>query len=392
MDFGPIPLSAADLAWWDELRTFLDEVVTEDVLEHERQSGSGHNQELHRKLGRRGLVMARWSAERGGAGLSSLQEYLLERELVEREVPTVTRTTTINVANTLATRGSERVQREVLPGVANGSTCICLGYTEPECGSDMAAVRTRAVPNSRGGWTINGQKMFTTGAQHCDYSFVLARTDPEAPNHRGLTMFLVPLAAPSRVSIQAVHTISGERTNIVFYDDVAVSDDLRVGEVHAGWATVNEALAAEHADIDESPDGIPPPDFGGRYDFELRRLLDDALAWAAGIDPATGAPRLDDPSVRRRLAEAAVDYELALSTPGHFGRVSSSDALLRWASEFLDMVGPSGLIMRGEPGAVLDGRFEWWHRFTQGTAIYGGTTDIFRNMIAQRDLGLPRSR
>jgi alkylation response protein AidB-like acyl-CoA dehydrogenase len=387
MNFDPIPLSDGDMEFWLELRALLDELVTEEVLEQERRTGSGHCQPLHEALGRRGLVLSTWPRSRGGAGLTRLREYLLERELLERDVPTVTRTTTLNVALTLDKWGSEHARGEILPRVAAGHVCICLGYTEPESGSDMAAARCRAVRDGDS-WLVTGQKMFTTGAQHCQYSFVLARTDQQAPKHRGLTMFLVPLQTP-QVEVQAVRTLSGERSNIVFYDGARVPDTLRVGPVNAGWTTVNDAVAAEHGIIDDSPEGIPPTDFGGRYDFELRRLLDDALRWATEAGPDGRRP-IDDPAVRRRLAQASVDYELALSTPGHLGRVSSSLQLIHWSSEFLDMVGPAGCIPRGRPGAVLDGRFEWWHRFAQGTAIYGGTTDIFRTMIAQRDLGLPR--
>ncbi len=285
---------------------------------------------------------------------------------------------------------AEDLSRDLLLAAARGEILFCLGYTEPDGGSDLAAARTRAVRDGDE-WLIQGQKMFTTGAQHCDYAFLLARTDLDAPKHKGLTMFLVPLRVPG-VEIQAVHTLGGERTNMVFFDNVRVADSHRMGPENQGWMVLNAPLNVEHG-MDE---GGPKPleELPGAYAPAIGPLIDAlraAIAWAAETD-ADGRRPIDDPEVRARLAEVELDLAVAGVTPGPLGRVLSSGVFIRDAAELVDIVGADALISRQQPGAVGDGAIEFAHRFAQGHAIYGGTTDIFRNMIAEKFLGMPRSR
>ena len=281
---------------------------------------------------------------------------------------------------------TRRCKREVLPGIANGSIRVCLGYTEPDAGSDLAAVRTRAVRDGDE-WILNGQKMFTTGAQFCQYSFCLTRTNPDVAKHKGLTVFLVPLDLPG-IEIRGIGTVGGERTNFVHYDDVRVPDHFRLGAVDAGWTVVSEPLAQEHGiGRADTLDSEPP----GTYVNTTRRLLAavvDALQDAVDDE---GRPRLEDPSVLERLGRVVVDIEATHATPGPMGRIISAETLVRDASDLLELMGPQGVLAHGADGAVQDGYPEYAFRFAPGTRIYGGSTDIHRNLVAEHMLGLPRS-
>lgn len=397
MDFSALELDADVRAFEDDVEQFLDENLTQEVTDEEWETGAGHNRSFHRALGARGWVCPTWPVAEGGAGLDPMRARLLERALRRRHAPSITKGTT--GLSVLGVRGfaNEELKAEILPKVASGEVCICLGYTEPDGGSDMAAARTRATRDGDE-WVISGSKMFTTGAQNCQYSFLLARSNLDASKHQGLTMFLVPLGSPG-VEIQAMHTLGGERTNVVYYGDVRVPDYYRLGPEGAGWAVVSAPLSAEHGIGRDDNYGLAEINAAGTSYYEtLHDLLDRVLHWAgsaaveegsAANQPASAAP-LDDPFVRQRLAQVALDVEVSRNTPSPMGRVLASELLIRDAADMVDLVGPQALIARGQDGALEDGVIEWAHRFAQGTAIYAGTTDIHRNIVAERILGLPR--
>jgi alkylation response protein AidB-like acyl-CoA dehydrogenase len=207
------------------------------------------------------------------------------------------------------------------------------------------------------------------------------------PRHKGLTVFLVPLDLPG-VEIRPIRTLGGERTNFVHFDDVRIADEHRLGGVNDGWAVVSVPLAAEHGMGDTGDD----EESGGRmYAATLQKLFDLVIGQLRSEVGASGAARIDDPLVRTRLARVAVDLELATVTPGPMGRILAAEVLIRDAADLLEMLGPAALLSHGTPGAVADGFAEYAYRFAPGTAIYGGSTDIHRNMVAQQVLGLPRS-
>jgi alkylation response protein AidB-like acyl-CoA dehydrogenase len=390
VDFSPIELDEATVAFWRGVREWCAEHVTEAVLDEERATGAGLNQALHLALGEQGWIYPTWPPEAGGAGLDKLRAAIIMWELMARHAPPIGVNTSPLVVPAIEHWLDGDLRRDLLLGAARGELVFCLGYTEPDAGSDLAAARTRAVRDGDE-WHINGQKMFTTGAQYCNYSFLLARTDPDAPKHKGLTMFLVPLDVPG-VEIRAVHTLGGERTNMVFYDDVRVADKYRIGPVNQGWMVLHDPLDAEHRmDSDGSK---PIEEQRGEATPLVSPLVDAVLAavtWARRPDPDGHRP-LDDPGVRARLAEIELGLAVAAVTPNPLGRVIRSDLFIRDAADLMDLVGPDALVERGQPGAVEGGAIEYAHRFAQGTAIYGGTTDIFRNIIAGRFLGMPRNR
>lgn len=384
MNFGVIELDEDTRRFWVEVREFFEEHVTEDVLDEERATGGGFSESLHLALGKRGWVAPRWPTEEGGAGLDAMRARIIAEELARSRAPFVLASTTLLPPIAIGMFGSPEMQSEILPRIADGTVRICLGYTEPDCGSDLAAVRTRAVRDGAG-WIINGQKMFTTGAQHSQYCFLLARTDPSAATHKGLTVFLLPLDADG-IEIRPIGTLGGERTNFVYLHDVRVDDRWRIGEVNGGWAVIAAPLNAEHSigggDIAQTP---------SPYLAECEKLWRTATQWAATTVDDSGRPVLRDPVVGEVLAEIAAEIELARSTPGPMGRIACSETLIRTASRLLDLVGPTAQLCRAADGAAANGDLEEGFRYAPGTAIYGGSTDIARNMVAERILGLPRS-
>jgi alkylation response protein AidB-like acyl-CoA dehydrogenase len=391
MDFTPLDLDEATMAFWRDVRAWCDEHVTEDVLEAERSSGAGFNRPVHEAMGARGWIFPTWPVEAGGAGLDELQAAIVALELNAHHVPVPAGlATTRLVAPAIDQWLEDDLRRDLLRGAARGAITFCLGYTEPDGGSDLANVRTRATRDGDE-WVVNGQKMFTTGAQHCDYSFLLARTDPDLAKHKGLTMFLVPLDRPG-IEVQAVHTLGGERTNMVFYDDVRVADHYRVGPENQGWMVLHGPLNREHQ---MDADGPKPVEEQRGEVSRATSPLTDALAaivaWASAPD-LDGRRPLDDPGVRGRLAEIELGLVVAAATPGPPGRVLQSELFIGDAATLVDLAGADGLVAHGEAGALGDGVVEYAHRFAQGTAIYGGTTDVIRNVIAERFLGMPRRR
>jgi alkylation response protein AidB-like acyl-CoA dehydrogenase len=305
-------------------------------------------------------------------------------ELERSGAPAILASTTLLPPIAIRMFGSAELRAEVLPGVAKGTVRICLGYTEPDCGSDLAAVRTRAVRDGEQ-WVLNGQKMFTTGAQFCQYVFCLSRTNPDAPKHKGLTVFLVPLDLEG-IHITPIGTLGGERTNFVHFDDVIVPDRYRLGEIDRGWTVVSAPLAQEHAMGEHDDDGGG----GATYVRTTRRLLDAVVAHLcdeAGV--ASGASF--DPLVLERIGRAAVDVAISEVAPGPMGRIISAETLVRDASDLLELLGPAAVLPHGADGAVAGGSPEYAFRFAPGTTIYGGSTDIHRNLVAAHTLGLPRS-
>jgi len=391
MDFSIKDLDDDTLAFWHEVREWFDEVVTEDVHEEERRTGAGGNRKVHQALGKKGWIFPTWAVEDGGAGLDPFRASLISLELNLHKVPySAGLSTTTLVAPALLQWWEGEIRREFTLGAARGEILFCLGYTEPDGGSDLASVRTRATRDGDE-WVINGSKMFTTGAQNGDYAFSLIRSDPSLPKHRGLTMFMVPLRAPG-VEIQAVHTMGGERTNAVFFDDVRVPDSLRVGPENQGWGVLHGPLNREHSMTEEGPK--PLEEEAGvlsRARSPLTDSMDAVVAWARQPDHEGRRP-INDPRIRARLAEIEMNFVAASLTPGPPGRVIRAETFIQDTANIVDLVGPDALISYGQPGAISDGIFEYAHRFAQGTAIYGGTTDVMRNMIAEKFLGMPRNR
>jgi alkylation response protein AidB-like acyl-CoA dehydrogenase len=387
MDFSRVELTPQQQSFADEVRATLDELITPGVHEHERETGDGFNEQVHLALAQRGWLTPGWPVAQGGAGLDPISQRILELELERYGVPDITAGTTLLVWTAVDKFADPELRERLRAEVAAGTARFCLGYTEPDGGSDIAAAKVRAVRDGDE-WVLNGSKIFTTGAQNCQYTFLITRTDPELPKHKGLTMFLVPLDTPG-IEIQGIRAFSGERTNIVYYDDARISDRYRLGGVNDGWAVLHGPLDEEHS-IGDGEDALADLSIGRHFLRPLEAALDTAVAWARDSSRPDGSRPADDPGVLARLGRVATEIEAGVCTPGPMGRVKGSLALVEGAAELIDLTGPLGVLSPGAPGAAGDGAIDYAHRFAQGTATYGGTIEVFRTIIAQHVLGLPR--
>jgi alkylation response protein AidB-like acyl-CoA dehydrogenase len=389
MDFSPIELTPAQQEFAQDVRSTLDRLVTPEVHEHERVTGDGFNESVHLGLGAKGWLFPAWPVADGGAGLDRVSCRILDLELQRARVPSITTSTTDLVWAAVAASARPELAAELMPGVAAGTVRMCLGYTDPEGGSDIAASHLRAVRDGDE-WVLNGAKMFTTGAHNCQYTFLITRTDPSLPKHRGLTMFLVPLDLPG-VEIQAIRTYGGERTNAVYYSEVRVPDRYRLGhEPNDGWAVMRGPLDAEHS-AGDSTAGLGDVSGGASYLRQFELAIGATLDWARTATRPDGSPVAEDSAFLERLGRQIVEHEAGVVTPGPMGRIKGSIALIEGAAELVDLIGPEALLPHGAEGAIADGEIEFAHRWAQGTATYGGTTEVFRNIVAQHVLGLPRA-
>jgi alkylation response protein AidB-like acyl-CoA dehydrogenase len=371
-----------------EVAEFLDANLPPELDAELYRSGESHHAGFARALAERDWVAPGWDAAGPAADFDPFDLHVLDYELTKAESPTYLVATTTMVARVIELVGSDELKATIVPAAMRGELTIALGMSEPEAGSDVAAVQTRARRDGDE-WVIDGQKMFTTNGHLADYVFLLTRSNPDVPNHKGLTMFLVPLDRPG-VEAQAVYTLSGERTNITFYSDVRLQDRWRIGEVHGGWGALMLALQDEHS-----------------YAFSphLARLLEETEAWARQRTSAGGRP-IDDVDVQERLCRAATDLEVAQLleqrvtwmevngqvpvAEGPMAKLYSTEAMVRQAEQLTEMVGPDALRSRLDPTALRRGHIEHALRFSLGMTIYAGTSEIQRNIIAQRACGLPR--
>lgn len=372
MDFSRVELSAEDRAFQRELRGFLAEVVTDEVIRRDRESGENFDEAVHLALGAAGYLAADYRSEADG-GFSAVRRRIWELEIGRAHTPWFHWGTTAMVAKSVQAFGSSELVERILPGVLAGEIRLCLGYTEPEGGSDVATCKTRAARDGSD-WVINGSKMFTSNAQNAQYVFLITNTDPTAPKHQSLTMFLVPMDSPG-VEIQPIRTVDGDRTNITFYTDVRVADEYRIGDVNGGWVVLREALNAEHGTVERDDSGLQ----------KLATMTEHILLTADAVDGVARAAAPD-----HRLGRAVARLEAAMSSPEMYGRVAIAQTMRDIAPDLMDLLGPAGTLPAGTPGAAADGGAEYIFRLAGPTGIYGGTLEVFRNMIAQHTLGLPR--
>ena len=384
MDFSPVELSDDDLAFQQEARSILKMLVTEDVKRRDRETGDNFDEDVHLALGAAGYLAMEWNSESDG-GFTRVRRRIWELEKRRAHVPWVTWGTTSMVARSVAKFGSAELREEVMPRVFSGEVRLCLGYTEPEGGSDIATCKTRAVRDGDS-WLINGSKMFTTGAHKCQYVFLITNTAPDAPKHKSLTMFLVPLNSPG-IEIQGLRTVDGDRTNIVYYSDVRVDDKYRLGDVNAGWTVLREPLNTEHGAVSAAPDGLQDTSIMMHQAGTMATAVDNAVKRVIQRDPS-GRRLLDDQSVAYRLGRSFARIEASLSAPNIYGRVANAQAMRDVSPDLMDILGAASALPFGTDGAADDGSAEYVYRFAPLVGIYGGTLEVFRNMIGQYMLGL----
>jgi alkylation response protein AidB-like acyl-CoA dehydrogenase len=385
--------STEELAFRDEVRAFLREHATPEVADPRREGmaqlvDTPERRAFMRKLAERGWLGMSWPKEYGGGDAPGIYEYILNEELASVGAPFIGKGVGI-VGKTIIRHGSERMKQEFLPKILGAEVEFAIGYSEPNAGSDLASMQMRAT-RTDGGWILKGQKRFTTSAHFADWYWVAARTDPEAVKHKGITLFLVPMDHPD-ISVVGMPTMGDDEiTNEVFLDDVFVGDDYVVGEVNKGWYYISEALDFERFTL------FTVSQYIGKY-TALRSYIRTAAR--------DGKPLRDDPRVRRTMAQLATQIELAKAiclkviAKASAGEVPNLESAMfklhttqlgyRFADEFLRIVGPQGALRRGTPDAVLDGRFENYYRYSVVDTVGAGTSEVQRNIIARRGLGLP---
>ena len=369
-----------------ELDEFFKQTLTPELKAKAHYSFDGHDAGVHRKLAEAGLLFPGWPREWGGREAKpyalNAASHVWEEHGWTGHVMGVS-----NLVGTVIRRyGSDELKSEVLAKIVAGEAICSLGYSEPSSGSDVFAAVTRATPDGNG-WRIDGQKMFTSGANIADYVLLLARTDPNVPKHKGITLFIVPLKAPG-VAVQPVYTFQDERTNITFYDGVHIPDSYRLGEVNGGVKVMSAALELEH---------------GGGFGKTQQHMLRAAEAFCRELR-YKGRPLIEDPAAQSRLARTAahvaISHVLAYRALwagvekrpnagfGPMAKLFSSEKFLEDSSDLLNLTAPQSLSKRSGPAGFLN----QCYRHAQGTTIYGGTSEIHRSMIAERTLGLPRTR
>ncbi|MCJ8159686.1 acyl-CoA dehydrogenase [Sphingomonas sp. LaA6.9] len=369
-----------------EIEEFFAKNVTPEMRETFHYSWEGYNPELNRKLAAANLLYLGLPKDVGGRGLSSYAKIAAMDAFEVQGYNNPAAGVTQMVALIINRFGTEELKQEVLPRLMRGEAICSLGYSEPGSGSDVFAAQCRATPDGNG-WRIDGTKMFTSGANLSDYVLMLTRTNPDVAKHKGLTMFIVPLKADG-VTVQPVYTFQDERTNITFYDGVHIPDSWRLGDVDGGVRTMSASLELEH---------------GGGFGKYQRAMLQAAEALCRDIR-YQGRPLIEDASAQVRLARTTANawvsdlitfraqWVIAEKKPNHaygpMAKMFSSEKFLSDSRDLIDLTAPVSLSKRKGPAAEIN----MYYRHAQGSTIYGGTSEVHRSMIAERGLGLPRTR
>jgi len=376
-----------------EVERFLAERARPDVMDANPEQLSQTvdtpaKRAFMRELAERGWLGMSWPKAYGGQERSGVYDFLLTEALSRWGAPQPGKSVGI-VGKTLIRHGNERLKSYFLPRIIRGEIEFAIGYSEPQAGSDAAAMKLRATQVA-GGWKLDGKKTWTTSAHFADWYWVGARTSTES-KHGGITLFLVPMDHPG-LTIHPTYTIGDERTNEVFFDDVFVEDDFVVGEVGRGWTYICEALDLERFAM--MPVG------------PLEMKVEALRSWAA-TSQLDDEPIREDAQVRRTVAQALTQLEVARmlqrrviseALKDRVPTIESSQYKLymnelgqRVANWALDAMGPAAQLKPGEAGAPVGGRFERSYRYTVVDTIGGGTSEIQKNIIARRGLGLPAS-
>ena len=332
------------------------------------------------RLAKAGLAGVTWPVETGGQGLGPVEQVIVNQEIARSGLPGILDAIGVGMLGpTIIAHGSDEQKQRYLGPMLHGDEIWCQLFSEPAAGSDLAAIQARATRLEDGTWRLSGQKVWTTAAHYASFGMLLARTDPDVPKHKGLTMFLVPMDAPG-VTVRPLRQISGDpEFNEVFFDDVALDADAAIGPVGGGWGTALTTLMFERVTI-----GLGSEAMGFRA---------DRFAQAIASEPDA----CRDPEVRRRLGELAVEL-LAVKFTGYrtlsalqqgqipgpesgLAKITTVRAAIEAGDLVADVLGPD---------ALADGS-EWalMTSYLPGLKSAGGTEEILRNMVGERVLGLP---
>lgn len=387
-----------DFGWGEEFEQFRSEVqrfiesIDSPELRAEISAGSTTNhygpamEKVRAEVDARGWVKMCWPKDLGGEEKSPWFQFILQDEFGRAGIPYGRGTATM-IGPAVQRFGTEAQKAKYLPGIWSGEIQCALGYSEPNAGTDLASLETVAARDGDE-WVINGQKLWTSGAHTCTHVWLAARTDPTAPKHRGISMFIVPLNSPG-ISVRPIQTMSGYRTNETFYTDVRVPHDALIGEPGRGWYILAHALDFERVAIGGGIGGLR---------LTYRKLIRDLRQ--------NSRERFEQPTTRLRLAEIALDLEVARAIAMTNGAIVASGAVptmeasmakvwttelrLTMSSTSMDSLGRRGALSKESEESPVGGELEYMYRDTPHLTFGGGTNEVQRDIIARRGLGLPR--
>jgi alkylation response protein AidB-like acyl-CoA dehydrogenase len=392
MDFT---FSAEERAFAAEVERFLDEHATPDVADVTRENmaqivDTPPRRAFMKKLAARGWLGMTWPKQYGGQEKPGVYEYILNEALARRGCPQIGKGVGI-IGKTLIRHGSDKLKQEFLPQIIRGEIEFAVGYSEPQAGSDAANMQLRAERDGDG-WRIDGTKIWTTSAHFADWYWVGARTDT-TKKHDGITLFLIPMKHPG-LTVQAMPTIGDEITNSVFFDDVWIHDDYRVGQLGAGFQYISEALDLERFTM---------------FTFSpIEQRFEELVEWLR-VAKRDGEPLRAEPHVRQKIGQLATQLEVArglglrfVAAAGGVGgkppTVEASEYKLyatslsqRVANAMCDLAGAGAQLRVHTAEAPLRGRAEMSYRYSVIDTIGGGASEIQKNIIARRKLGLPKN-
>jgi hypothetical protein len=385
-----IDLTPEQRALRGELRSYFKGLVTDELRRElkESEGGGPEYRRILKRLADDGWLGIGWPKEVGGQGRSALEQYIFAEEVqrVGFPLPFLTLGT---VGPTIMHYGTEAQKQKFLPAVLRGQMHFAIGYSEPEAGTDLAALKTRAVRDGDE-WVINGSKVFTSLADYADYIWLAARTDPEAPKHRGISMFLVPTSAPG-YKCTPIWTVSGVRTNATYYEDVRVPDENLIGGENRGWTLITGQLNFERVSLVNASG------------FES--TLGDLVDWARATKLPDGRRVVEQPFVQQNLARCHAHVEVLklmnwkqawASTKGMLhpaeasaAKVFGTEMAVRIYEWMMEVIGQASTVKEGSPEAVLRGRIERMYRSALILTFGGGTNEVQRDIIAMAGLGMP---
>ena len=378
-----------------KIRSYYEELFTPELraafdAEHEEMGGPVFKQIVGR-MGRDGWLGIGWPSEYGGQGRSPIEQFIFWDETYRARAP-LPIIPVNTIGPTLMQFGTEAQKQEFLPKILRGDLMFGVGYTEPNAGTDLASLQTRAVRDGDE-YVINGQKVYTTHAQVADTIWLAARTDPDAPKHKGISIILVPTDAPG-FSVTPIYTLGRERTNATYYQDVRVPVSNLVGPENGGWGLIVSQLNHERITL-------ATPGFA-------ESVLDEVWRWAGEITDPRGGTMLEQQWVQLNLARVyaklralqVLNWRAAWALSAGIPNMAEASALKVMGTEFfvetynllLEIVGAAGLAIEGEPGALFGGKLEAAYRSATTLTFGGGVNEVQRDIIAMAGLGLPRAR
>ncbi|MFF8284523.1 acyl-CoA dehydrogenase family protein [Streptomyces albus] len=363
-----------------ELRAYFRALRSQDTADDSPRA-------VLRRIGADGLLGLGWPVEYGGQGRGPEEQFVFFDEAYRAGAP-VSMVTLNTVGPTLMKYGTEEQKAYFLPRILRGETVFAIGYTEPEAGTDLASLRTRAVRTEDGGWRIDGAKTFTSNAQHADWIWLACRTDPEAPKHKGISVLLVPTDAPG-FSWTPIETVGGLTTTATYYDGVRVPAGALVGEENGGWGLITNQL--NHERVALAALGMQAEDH-----------------YQAVLDHARESGLIRRPWVRSRLAVAHArlaatrllnwrlvqDVGAGTLAPGDASGVKAAGTESTVAVYALcqEVLGETGTLRAGSPGAFADGEVERMNRAAQINTFGGGVSEVQKEIVATMRLGMLRRR